>query len=132
MVADSVGKIYKKTFLRYFETLQLVKENRKNQTEAEKFLWEKVRNRKIKGLKFNRQFLLEYKQIMGNKLYYIADFHNFENKLIIEIDGTIHQYQAEYDREREEDIKTLGYKVLRFTNEEVLNQWHDVEQKLLL
>ena len=69
--------------MRYFETLQLAKENRRNQTKAEKIFWEKVRNRKIKGLKFNRQFLLEYKQILGNKLYYIADFHNFENKLII-------------------------------------------------
>jgi very-short-patch-repair endonuclease len=117
--------------MRYFETLQLAKENRRNQTKAEKIFWEKVRNRKIKGLKFNRQFLLEYKQILGNKLYYIADFHNFENKLIIEIDGSIHQYQAESDREREEDIKALGYHVLRFTNEEVFNHWKDVEQKLI-
>ncbi len=117
--------------MRYFKTLEYARDHRKNPTEAEKFFWEKVRGRKLFGLKINRQFLIEYKEIMGNKLYYIADFHNFEHKLIIEIDGSIHLLQKEYDQEREENIKALGYKVLRFSNEEVLRRWDEVEKKLL-
>jgi very-short-patch-repair endonuclease len=50
----------------------------------------------------------------------MVDFHNFEYKLILEIDGPIHLEQKEYDVERQADLESLGYKVLRFTNEEVL------------
>ncbi|MBK8621388.1 MAG: DUF559 domain-containing protein [Saprospiraceae bacterium] len=117
--------------MRYFDTLQYARENRKSQTKAEKIFWEHVRNRRLNGLKFNRQYLIDYKEILGNKLYYIAGFHNFEHKLIVEIDGNIHKYQEEYDKEREEDIKAMGYQVIRFTNDEVLNNWLDVEKRLL-
>ncbi len=116
--------------MRYFDTLQYAREHRKNPTNAEKVFWEKVRSRKLFGLKFNRQFLMEYKEVLGNKLYYIADFHNFEHKLVIEIDGSIHQEQIEYDRDREENIRVLGYQILRFSNEEVLSRWDDVEMKI--
>lgn len=116
--------------MRYFETLQLAREHRKNPTPAEKLFWDKVRGKKLFGLKFNRQFLIEYKEILGNKLFYIADFHNFELKLIIEIDGSIHQEQIEYDKERENDFIALGYKILRFSNDEVLYGWEEVEKKV--
>jgi very-short-patch-repair endonuclease len=117
--------------MKYFDTLQMARSHRKKPTDAEKVFWEKARGRKLFGLKFNRQFLIEYKEILGNKLYYIADFHNFENKLIIEIDGSIHQEQIEYDQERENDIKALGYKVLRFSNDEVLYRWESVEKMMM-
>ena len=117
--------------MRYFDTLQMARDHRKNPTDAEKVFWEKARSRKLFGLKFNRQFLIKYKEILGNKLYYIADFHNFEFKLIIEIDGSIHQEQIEYDKERENDIIALGYKVLRCSNDEVLYRWYEVEKKVL-
>ena len=117
--------------MRYFETLQNARDHRKNPTPAEKFVWDKLRNRKFYGLKFNRQYLIEYKRILNNQLYYIADFHNFEFKIIIEIDGHIHQSQQEYDIERQADLEALGYKVIRFTNEEVLCNWEWVEKKLL-
>jgi len=117
--------------MRYFDTLLMARDHRKNPTDAEKVFWEKARGRKLFGLKFNRQFLIEYKEVLGNKLYYIADFHNFENKLIIEIDGSIHQEQIEYDKEREDNIKALGYKILRFSNEEVLRRWDEVEKKMM-
>lgn len=117
--------------MKYFETLKMAREHRKNPTVAEKVFWEKVRNKKFHGLKFNRQYLLEYKEVMGNKLYYIADFHNFEHKLIIEIDGDIHKVQKVYDEQRTKDIEFLGYKVIRFSNEEVLFNWDLVEKKIL-
>ena len=117
--------------MKYLDTLQFARDNRKNQTQAEKFVWERLRNRKLHGLKFNRQFLINYKEVIGNKLYYIVDFHNFEYKLILEIDGPIHLEQKEYDVERQADLESLGYKVLRFTNEEVLLNWEDVKAKIL-
>ncbi|MBC7885750.1 MAG: endonuclease domain-containing protein [Saprospiraceae bacterium] len=117
--------------MRYFDTLQNARDHRKNPTEAEKIFWENVRGKKLLGQKFNRQFIIEYKEILGNKLYYIADFHNFEHKIVIEIDGSVHQDQREYDIERQGDIETLGYQVIRFTNDEVLYDWENVEKKLM-
>ncbi|MBK8517348.1 MAG: endonuclease domain-containing protein [Saprospiraceae bacterium] len=117
--------------MRYFETLQNARDHRKNPTPAEKFVWDKLRNKKFCGLKFNRQYLIEYKQILDNKLFYIADFHNFEYKMIIEIDGRIHQQQQEYDQERQADLEAIGYKVIRFTNEDVIGNWEGVEKELL-
>ena len=81
-------------------------------------------------MKFNRQFIIEYAENQGNKLYYISDFHNFEHKLIIEIDGLIHDYQKAYDVERQENIEALGYKIIRFTNKDVLEKWEKVEKRL--
>jgi very-short-patch-repair endonuclease len=116
--------------MRYFETRALARGHRKNPTRAESFFWEKVRGRRLFNLKINRQFLIQYSEVLGNKLYYIADFHNFEHKLIIEIDGEIHLMQKEYDAQRENDIKALGYQVLRFTNDQVLYKWEEVEKKI--
>jgi len=112
--------------MKYSEVLAYARELRKNQTKAEAFFWSKVRNRKFNRLKFNRQFVLEYE----NSSYFIADFHCFEKKLIVEIDGEIHKYQKDYDQMRENILEQMGYKVIRFTNEEVLNQWVKVAQKI--
>jgi len=71
-----------------------------------------LRNRKILGFKFRRQHPLDK---------YIADFYSHEAKLIIEIDGGIHNQldSIEYDKNRSYELEELGIKVLRFTNEEV-------------
>ena len=117
--------------MRYFETLQNARALRRRHTEAEKYFWAKVRSRRLAGLKFNRQFIIEYFEVSGRKFYYIADFHNYQHKLIIELDGEIHHFQKEYDIERQINIEALGYKVLRFRNEKVFHSWESVEQKLL-
>ena len=116
--------------MRYFDTLHTARALRKAQTAAESIFWDRVRNRKFMGLKFNRQYIIEYAQIMGYKLFYIADFHNYEYKTIIEIDGPIHLEQQEYDEERSANIEALGFKMVRFTNDEVLHGWEKVEKKL--
>ena len=91
------------------------KQNRKNQTEAEKRIWEEVRNRKLLGYKFRRQH-----PING----FIPDFVCLEKKLIIEIDGEYHneKEQQEYDAIRSKWLASGNYKMLRFTNEQVLNE----------
>ncbi|MBR9921975.1 MAG: endonuclease domain-containing protein [Bacteroidetes bacterium] len=110
---------------------QLARSLRKKQTAAESFFWQKVRNRSFQGLKFTRQFVVEHAEVLGQKSYYIADFHCHAKKLIIEIDGDIHDQQKDYDQMREEGLKGMGFNVLRFTNEQILFHWNEVEKELL-
>lgn len=93
--------------------IELARSNRKKETEAERRLWNELRNRKFKGLKFRRQHPLSN---------YIVDFYCHEYSLAIELDGTQHQQieQALYDKERTEVLNSLGIKVIRFTNNDVL------------
>ncbi|MAB65823.1 MAG: hypothetical protein CL662_03200, partial [Bacteroidetes bacterium] len=54
--------------------------------------------------------------------FYIADFYCAEHKLIVEIDGKVHDYQKDYDRQRTIVLENLGLKVIRFKNEELVNE----------
>jgi very-short-patch-repair endonuclease len=86
---------------------------RRNATAAESRLWQTLRNRQIEGRKFVRQ------APVGP---FFADFLCRELKLIIEIDGITHQAPEEqaYDRRRTEELAKLGYRVIRFTNADIL------------
>ncbi len=81
-------------------------------TPAEYRFWLYVRSRKMAGYKFRRQHPI------GN---FIVDFYCHRLRLVVEIDGGIHNLQEvkEYDKKREARIKSLGLSVLRFTNEDV-------------
>jgi very-short-patch-repair endonuclease len=89
--------------------------NRKSQTQAEELLWSFLRNRKIIGFKFRRQHPISN---------FIADFYCPERNLVIELDGGYHndKSQAERDEERTNELNELHIKVIRFTNQEVLNK----------
>ena len=88
---------------------------RKNMTEAESKLWSLLRKKKVEGKRFRRQHPV-------NK--FIVDFYCHECKLVIEVDGGIHQRaeQKEYDTGRTYELEQLGLKVIRFTNSQVLQQ----------
>ena len=101
---------------------QRAKELRKEATAAERLLWERLRGRQLGGFKFRRQ------APMGNV---IADFYCAECKLIVEIDGDIHDFQVEEDATRTQQIESFGYRVIRFRNEEVLNNIEAVLTKIL-
>jgi very-short-patch-repair endonuclease len=116
--------------MKYKDILAFAKLLRKNQTPAEIFFWNKVRNRRLFGKKFKRQFIIQHAEILGEKKYYIADFYCYEKSLVVEIDGKIHLQQKELDFIREENLKLLGFKVIRFTNEEILDNWEEVKLKL--
>lgn len=95
------------------------RELRNNSTDAEQVFWDAVRCEKL-GHKFLRQKPIRF--YINNKLrFFIADFFCKEFKLVIEIDGKIHEKQKEYDEARSHIIHQLGYTVIRFTNEEVFN-----------
>lgn len=87
---------------------------RKEQTRSEAILWQYLRNRKHHGLKFKRQHRI------GN---FIVDFYCRELKLVVELEGGVHEIpdQQEYDAVRFEELQNRGLRILRFKNEEVLN-----------
>ena len=86
-------------------------------TEAESVLWNALRARRCENLKFRRQVPIAW---------YVVDFLSMEKSLVIEVDGDIHNDQKQHDCEREEDLRKKGYRILRFTNEQVLNNLSDV------
>lgn len=98
---------------------------RRNSTHAEELLWEVIRNRQLDGKKFLRQHPLFY-DITGKESFFIADFYCHEEKLIIELDGIYHRYRLKEDKERTEILRCLGAKVIRFKNEEVINNLNSV------
>ena len=85
---------------------------RRNETIAEKLLWEKLRNNQLEGLKFRRQHPVNI---------YIADFYCHKFKLIIELDGDYHdqEEQKQKDEVRTEVLRLNDLKIIRFKNEEV-------------
>ncbi len=102
---------------------------RRKQTEAEKLLWNYIRNIQLDDIKFLRQHQIVF-NYFGINHYYIADFYCAENKTIIEIDGEIHLKQKDKDEIRENILKELGYKIVRFKNSEVLNDIENVLAEL--
>jgi very-short-patch-repair endonuclease len=97
---------------------------RQETTEAEDFLWQHIRNRKLNQLKFKRQHSI------GN---YIVDFYCASQRLIIEVDGKVHNQadQKEKDKSRDENLKEMNFKILRFSNEEVLLKINFVIQEII-
>ena len=87
-------------------------------TEAERIVWELVRNRRIDEKKFLRQHKIIYENSFDSFQFFIADFYCAEEKLILEIDGEIHDSQKEYDLWRTSVLGELGLRVLRIKNEE--------------
>jgi leucyl-tRNA synthetase len=94
---------------------------RKKATAEEVILWEKLRSRKFYNLKFQRQYPVVYEIINNESLYFIADFYCAEMKVIVEIDGKIHDFRKSRDNRRDEILRSLNYHVLRVKNEELGN-----------
>ncbi len=107
--------------LHNFRKLTFKRTLRQQLTSAEVLLWNKLRNRKLRGIKWRRQ---------ANIDKFIADFLCPEHKLIVEVDGGIHESQKEYDALRTEVIAVHGYRVIRFKNEEILKDLPSVLQQI--
>lgn len=97
---------------------------RKNQTTAEKIIWQKLRSRQLAGFKFRRQH---------NIGKFIVDFYCDEIKLIIEIDGDVHAYKQRenHDKERQKILESKGFEIARYTNYEVFNNLNGVLDDIL-
>jgi very-short-patch-repair endonuclease len=94
---------------------------RREQTEAEKRLWAALRARQLQGYKFRRQF------VIGSV---IVDFCCFEKRIVVELDGGQHAEQEAADQVRSWFLCSRGYRVLRFWNNEVLENFNGVLEKI--
>lgn len=96
------------------ETKARAAELRKRMTQAEKVLWQQVRNRKVGGLKFRRQHPVDI---------FILDFYCHERRLAIEVDGEIHNQkdQMEWDESRTFGLNEFGIQILRCSNDDVIS-----------
>jgi very-short-patch-repair endonuclease len=118
--------MYKRTTPRIFKR---AKELHRNMTEFETKLWSRLRAHRMGGVHFRNQHAI------GN---YIVDFCAPRLKLIIELDGSHHLEQTDYDAERTTFLESKGYKVIRFWNNDVMNDiesvlnviWEAVQEKL--
>ena len=95
---------------------------RQELTTAEDILWQALRGRQLGGLKFRCQ------HPVGR---FIVDFYCPSCKLAIEVDGSIHDRQQSYDRDRTEAMQVFGYEVLRFTNDEVMHDLPNVLSRII-
>jgi len=89
---------------------QRARELRQEMTPAEKMLWGALRDRQLGGFKFRRQYPLGP---------FITDFYCAEKRLVLEIDGDIHDLLKEQDEQRTRQFKEFCYRVIRFRNEEI-------------
>ncbi len=92
-------------------------------------LWRKLRNRKLDGLKFTRQHPLFVSDGRGIR-YYIADFYCHEKRLVVELDGPIHDRTRARDQDRDELISLLNLRVLRINNVEIEKDIEKVLKRL--
>ena len=105
------------------ETLRAAHILRRSMTKAEAVLWKKLRDRNVISIKFRRQ----------HPVYnFIVDFYSHEYKLVIEVDGDIHndEIASQYDLGRTEVLNNFGLKVIRFTNNQILCSLDSVIEKI--
>ncbi|KAI9134467.1 endonuclease domain-containing protein [Acaryochloris sp. CCMEE 5410] len=94
---------------------------RLNLTTAEQRLWKALQKRQLSGLKFRCQHAI------GS---FIVDFYCPQCRLVIELDGDIHNQQVEYDKARTEQLNQLGFRVIRFHNSDVMHHLDHVLQQI--
>jgi very-short-patch-repair endonuclease len=99
------------------------KKLRKNMTKAEAILWREIKDKKILGYKFRRQFGIGA---------YVVDFYCPSLKLVIEVDGVTHctEEEKEYDRQRQTEIEQFNINFVRFTNPEIYDDLYNVLEKI--
>jgi len=78
-----------------------------------------LRKHQLKGRKFLRQHVIVYESVKNEHFFFIPDFYCAREKLIIEVDGKIHNYQKDRDRHRDEILRAKGLKILRLKNKEL-------------
>lgn len=113
------GQIHKRTTPKVFGH---AKQLHRNMTPAEVKLWARLRAHRLESVHFRNQHAI------GN---YVVDFCAPRKKLIIELDGSQHMEQEEYDKERTEYLESKGYRVLRFWNNDVMSNTDSVIRAII-
>jgi very-short-patch-repair endonuclease len=124
MLRDQDSEIVYRDFASSAMT-QLARDLRQRETSAEDRLWSVLRNRRLARLKFRRQH-----PIAGTA--YIVDFLCYAARLVVELDGGIHAEQVDDDDARQSVLEALGYKVIRFRNEDVFENLEVVLMTIMM
>ncbi|HEU0217472.1 MAG TPA: DUF559 domain-containing protein [Stellaceae bacterium] len=96
---------------------------RRNSTDAEKLLWSRLRGRRLAGIKFKRRQV--------PIAHYIVDFVALDLKIVIEVDGGQHSARADADAQRTRVLQAWGYHVIRFWNNDILNNIDGVLEAIM-
>jgi very-short-patch-repair endonuclease len=115
--------------MKYSQIKKYAKRLRNNPTTAESLLWKYLREDRLCNRRFLRQHPIIFESTFTEHFFYIPDFYCASSKLIVELDGRIHDYQADRDQQRDEILKHYGLTVLRIKNEE-LNDIEKVIEKI--
>ena len=107
----------------YSKRVPRARKFRREPTDAEKRLWSRLRGRRLNGWKFRRQVPMDH---------YFADFFCQKGKLVVEVDGGQHGRNAAKDDERTKYIESLGFRVIRFWNNDVLKNTNGVLEKIVM
>lgn len=114
--------LHTRTTLEIWDKIKpFARQMRHEPTQAEDKLWQRLRRKGLSGYKFRRQHPIDR---------FIVDFFCAEARLVVEVDGSIHDYTQEEDALRTEYLESLGLRVLRFTNGEVLQQTDGVIERI--
>jgi very-short-patch-repair endonuclease len=100
----------------------IAREMRSKPTESENLLWQRLRRHQLYGFSFRRQHSIGQ---------FIVDFYCAKARLVIEIDGKIHQYKKEEDLIRQKYLESLGLKLVRFSNDVILNNIDEVSKEII-
>jgi very-short-patch-repair endonuclease len=117
--------------MKWFEIKEIATKLRNEPTEFESLLWQEIKNRKLMGRKFLRQHPIMYDSNRDKNefFFFIPDFYCAREKLIVELDGPIHDFQKEKDYRRELVLVSHNLRILRIRNEE-LNNIEQVKKKI--
>jgi len=102
--------------------VQRAKELRRQMTGEERILWQQLRTNRLEGFHFRRQQVIDG---------FIVDFYCHAAGLVVEVDGGVHEGQAEYDEERDRLLSARGLRVLRVENREVRENLPDVLARIV-
>jgi len=114
----------------YSEIKEILQRLRRNMTFSERILWEELRNKRLARKKFYRQHPIFYDSINNDHFFFVVDFYCAQSKLVIELDGPVHELQFEKDHHRDLILEEKGLKVLHIKNEE-LRDLNKVIEKII-
>ena len=106
---------------RRIDLMEQAKTLRREMTPAEHALWRALRGNRLGGWHFRRQHVIER---------WIVDFYCHRARLVIEVDGNVHDLHADSDAERQASLEGLGLSVMRFTNAEVLGELSEALRRI--
>lgn len=107
--------------MKYSELKEIARKFRNNPTPEEELLWDRLRRDQVDGKRFLRQHPIIYESKHNDHFFFIPDFYCASSKLVVEVDGRVHDYQQDRDQHRDEILRAKNLRILRIRNDELKN-----------